>query len=169
MKYFLDTEFHDTLYSVTPISIGIVAEDGRELYMELQGWCYNANPDLRNETEKWLVANVLPHLGRAKWMRSDVAFKLLEFLSFDTSPSQFVAYWSAYDWVVLCQLIGGLPNLPPHIQPWIEDLAWLASPETIKALNIPNERPHHALYDARQLREQYHRVLLMNQAEHPRR
>lgn len=33
MKYFLDTEFIETVGHIELISIGIVSEDGRELYM----------------------------------------------------------------------------------------------------------------------------------------
>ena len=34
MKYFIDTEFVDDGKTIDLISIGIVAEDGRELYVE---------------------------------------------------------------------------------------------------------------------------------------
>lgn len=35
MKYFLDTEFHEDGKTIDLISIGIVAEDGREYYAGL--------------------------------------------------------------------------------------------------------------------------------------
>lgn len=34
MKYFIDTEFVDDGHTIDLISIGIVAEDGRELYLQ---------------------------------------------------------------------------------------------------------------------------------------
>ena len=149
MKFFLDTEFFDTGLRVIPISIGIVTEDGREYYAE----CYEERSVVNND--QWLKENVGIHLGKDQCFLSAVIRKqITEFIG-DTQ-AEFWAYWAAYDWVVFCQLMGGLMKLPKNVSPWIRDLAWLdPTLERIRALNIPNEKPHHALYDARELREQY--------------
>ena len=58
-RYFFDTEFHATAghpVQIFPISIGIVSDDGRTLYVEFEGALEAAR-----KTE-WLEKNVLPHL-----------------------------------------------------------------------------------------------------------
>ncbi|HEX6969125.1 MAG TPA: 3'-5' exoribonuclease [Micromonosporaceae bacterium] len=57
MKYFYDTEFLDDGASIDLISIGIVAEDGREYYAVSSDM-----PLDRIKDNDWLVRNVLPHL-----------------------------------------------------------------------------------------------------------
>ena len=37
MKYWMDTEFIERPYTIDLISIGLVAEDGREFYAEISG------------------------------------------------------------------------------------------------------------------------------------
>ena len=60
MRYFFDTEFLETSGSgqsrIQLISIGMVAEDGRELYLE------NSQFDWEQEMDPWLRENVKPHL-----------------------------------------------------------------------------------------------------------
>lgn len=57
MRYFYDTEFLDDGSTIELISIGIVAEDGREYY------AVNAHLNtVRIGGHDWLVKNVVPHL-----------------------------------------------------------------------------------------------------------
>jgi hypothetical protein len=148
MKFFLDTEFSDTGLQVHPISIGIVREDGREWYGEIQSlWRLDCDP--------WILRNVAPHLESAHGMdRKQASIAIREFIG--DEPAEFWAYWAAYDWVVFCQVMGGLMTLPKNVSPWIRDLAWLdPTLARIRALEVVNPKPHHALFDARELREQY--------------
>ncbi|HXO12259.1 MAG TPA: hypothetical protein VN871_07835, partial [Mycobacterium sp.] len=55
MRYFYDTEFIDDGYNIELISIGIVAEDGREYYAVSTEF----NPE---RAGNWVRANVLPKL-----------------------------------------------------------------------------------------------------------
>lgn len=56
-RYFYDLEFCENGKTIDLLSIGIVAEDGREYY------AVNATADITTAKENpWLVANVLPHL-----------------------------------------------------------------------------------------------------------
>lgn len=57
MKYFYDTEFLDNGTTVDLISIGIVAEDGREYY------AVNLDmPTVKIRDSEWLMENVMPQL-----------------------------------------------------------------------------------------------------------
>lgn len=153
MKFFLDTEFWDDGSRVWPISIGIVSEDGREYYAE----CNEGTGEARKAD--WIKDHVTPHLfppGIAK-LNAEIASEIKEFIGGE--PAEFWAYWASYDWVVLCQIHGGLMNLPRNVSPWVRDLAWLdPTLERIRALKIHNPKPHHALYDARELRAQYQAI-----------
>lgn len=150
MKYFLDTEFSDTGSVVHPISIGIVNENGDEYYTEISSpWRDTADP--------WILDNVGRYMGQMSarapsYVRDDI----IDYLG--DEPAEFWAYWASYDWVVFCQLMGGLMKLPKHVSPWVRDLAWLAPIEQIRALNVENRFPHHAMHDAFELREQYRRL-----------
>ena len=55
MRYFLDTEFDENGSTINLISIALVAEDGRELYLVSSEFSVNAFND-------WVKANVLPLL-----------------------------------------------------------------------------------------------------------
>jgi 3' exoribonuclease, RNase T-like len=153
LKFFLDTEFWDDGSRVWPISIGIVREDGREYYAEC-----NEGTGMARQAE-WIHDHVTPHLlpPTAAKLSGHIADEVRRFVG-DT-PAEFWAYWAAYDWVVFCQLMGGLLKLPKNISPWVRDLAWLdPSLHRIRALKVHNPKPHHALYDARELCEQYMRL-----------
>lgn len=160
MKYFFDTEFSDKGRVLYPISIGIVTEDGREFYSEIFSLWRVDDPD------PWIVENVGKYLAadQQALSREDVAERVREFIG--NEPAEFWAYWAAYDWVVFCQLMGGLMKLPKNVSPWVRDLAWLdPTLERIRALKVHNPKPHHALYDARELREQYTRLALNGGAD----
>ena len=148
MNYFLDTEFAETGGSDSPtidlISIGIVAEDGREYYGESSDFIpSNCNP--------WVVENVLPHLGprEERKPRSLIREDIMSFIGGDSLP-KFWGYYADYDWVVFCWLFGNMVDLPPKFPRFCMDLRqWLGQ------LGDPDIKPpapkdeHHALADAR--------------------
>jgi hypothetical protein len=126
VRYFLDTEFYENGTTIDLISIGVVAEDGREFYAVSQDAQLHCVSD-------WVRANVLPSLppyGSAFWMkRADIAAKLERFvregLVEDTKP-EFWAYYADYDWVALCQLFGTMMDLPKGFPMFCRDLKQLS-------------------------------------------
>jgi len=146
MKYFFDTEFIEDGKTIDLISIGVVDENGRELY------CCNtaARLDLAND---WVRANVLPHLppydDEAWCSREGIKNRLLTFVGGDLKP-EFWAYYADYDWVALCQLFGTMMQLPSYFPKWCRDLKQLSA-----SLESPRQHPpdpedeHDALADAR--------------------
>ncbi len=80
MRYFIDTEFHEDGRTIDLISIGIVAEDGRELY------ACNLDAELHRCHEKdfWLKDNVLsklPPYSDGVWMRKkEIRTQVLDFV-----------------------------------------------------------------------------------------
>jgi hypothetical protein len=166
MKYFFDTEFYEDGKTIDLISLGMVAEDGRELYL--------CNCEARlDRVSDWVRVNVLPTLppyGNKAWVtRQEMANQLVLFTGVDvpfirvndatmgmrtapvrdTTPVQFFAYYASYDWVCLCQLFGTMMKLPEHFPRWCSDLKQL-SVELQVAKQLPKpENAHDALADAK--------------------
>ena len=143
MRYFIDTEFMEAghLFPVTLLSIGIVAEDGREFY------AVNSEADhtLAND---WVKANVLPHLGRENRIRHvDIGHAILAFIGEDRP--KFWGYYADYDWVVFCQLFGAMIDLPKGWPMYCRDLKQWCDDLDNPKLPPQDSTEHNALYDAR--------------------
>lgn len=157
MRYFFDTEFlEDPAYPIELISIGIVAEDGREYYAEVD---LDDSVFERVLDHEWLMANVVPHLARNhmkhKWQ---IASEIAEFTR-NPNP-EFWAYCGAYDWVVLNQLYGAMVNHPSSWAFYCNDIAQLAHNLGINRRTLPpiteeHGTAHNALADARWCRDAY--------------
>lgn len=160
MKFWYDSEFHDLtgtsgVAHVVPISIGIVAEDGRELYEVCDWFDYEAVA-----ADPWLAANVIANLEkpREEWLsRRDLAQKIEKFFAVsDGKTNEMWAWYSAYDPVVLTGILGGfgrysraVPSITMDLRQ--EHLRW-GEPHLPRDKNT-NE--HNALYDARECRDMY--------------
>ena len=143
MKYFLDTEFHEyqpqltNINTIELISIGMVSEDGKELYLISRDFSVISAFD-----NEWLKENVLRNIfnefnqnGSQKfdWIgyqeaRSGKAFsnreikeKILGFVGNDEKP-EFYGYYCDYDWVVFCWLFGRMIDLPRNFPMYCRDL-----------------------------------------------
>lgn len=108
MNYYFDTEFLDDGKTIDLISIGIVAEDGREYY------AVSANFDESRATP-WLHKHVLNHIPRdfRRTPRGILAMEVSAFLE-PGEKNRVWGWYPAYDWVALCQLYGPMIARPPH-------------------------------------------------------
>lgn len=143
MKYFLDTEFSERgpLHPIQLISIGIVAEDGRELYL------ISGDYD-DEECNDWVKSNVLPHVaGRPRLPIGALATEIRKFVG-DDKP-EFWGYYADYDWVVFCQLFGAMIDLPKGWPMFCRDLKQLACDKGNPTLPAQSSTEHDALNDAR--------------------
>lgn len=149
MRYFFDTEFIEDGKTIDLISIGVVAEDGREYYAEA------SECDLSNASQ-WVKDNVFPTLTGTLTFRRDIALGLASFCGNDP---EFWAYFASYDWVVLCQLFGTMMQLPTGWPMAVMDIR-----QEAKRLNLPKfpkqiGGQHNALEDARWVRDMYDKYL----------
>ena len=159
MRYFFDTEFIENGKTIDLISIGIVAEDGREFY------ALNYDCDY-SKAGQWVKSNVLPYLpnrnrrnlasGEADLFgkyasHKQIAVKALSFCDPSTYGSpEFWAYYADYDWVAFCQLYGTMMDLPDGFPMYCRDLKQEADRLGIDLSDsVPQENEHHALADAR--------------------
>ena len=152
MRYWYDTEFLDTGNQVHLISIGITAEDGRELHLinsEAPWSLIVENP--------WLMANVVPYLDmipEAWRMREDMREEVIEFLKspVHSGDTELWAWYGAYDHVLLMQLVapsGKFIDCPKHIPHWTNDIRQKQHEMGDIVLPPQTNGQHNALEDAR--------------------
>lgn len=170
MRYFLDTEFIEDGKTIDLLSIAIVAEDGRELYAEID----QSEVDYA-KADQWVKDNVIAHLwsqqsltGKREanaWSRDGGIGGLL--YRRDLAPTirrfcdpkqygkpEFWAYYADYDWVGLCQLFGRMIDLPKGWPMYCNDLKQLCVSAGDPKLEKCQDE-HHALADARWVKKQY--------------
>lgn len=166
MKIFYDTEFIENGKTIDLISIGMVAEDGRELHAVNRDM-----PVKRISKHDWLMANVVPSLPRihgdrrlqvnprrnplaldfehpAMLSRERIATQAERFI-LATPDVELWAWYSAYDHVALCQLWGRMIDLPDGVPMWTDDLKQEAMRLGNPTMPKQAEGEHNALADAR--------------------
>lgn len=150
----MDTEFHEDGTTIDLISIGIVAEDGREYY------AISGEFDTHRAWEHpWLPDNVLVHLPWTPIKRLDRAHpdvktravirdEVSAFLH--STGTELWAYYAAYDHVAYAQLFGTMMWIPKHLPKRTNDLAQLIDAHDAWGF-IPRQTgtEHNALDDAR--------------------
>ncbi|WP_129307970.1 3'-5' exoribonuclease [Streptomyces sp. L2] len=184
MRIFYDTEFLEDGHTIELISIGMVAEDGRELYA--------VNEDISKDPlherickHQWLMENVIPHLplftggsakghGRLSMSLTYRGFFNLDMKSNTVMPPRMIrnavrdfvlaapdpqlwAWYGAYDHVALAQLFGRMIDLPEGVPMWTNDLKQEAARLGNPTLPEQPDGVHNALADARHnlVRAQY--------------
>lgn len=171
MKYFYDTEFIDDGKTIDLISIGIVAEDGREYYAQNRE-CNFDNANL------WVWANVIPNLNGIRritggirnligielklvdsldWKyKRDIANDLTLFTNSEKyGKPELWGYYSAYDHVALMQLFGAMIDKPSHLPMYTMDIKQLCKGLGDPKLPEQGKGGHHALADARWNKQAY--------------
>jgi hypothetical protein len=140
LRFWFDTEFIEDGHTIDLISIGIVAEDGRELYLESR----EVNLD---RASSWVKENVIPHLTGDRWDRVAMRTSILNFIG--TDNPEIWAYYADYDWVALCQLFGTMMDLPDGWPMYCRDVKQLCDSLGNPPLPKQDSAEHHALADAR--------------------
>lgn len=168
MKYYIDTEFHErgSSHPIQLISLGVVAEDGREYYAECGEVIYD-------ELSPWLKDNVVPLLNKKPISRAQMAEELLVFFGYtpcvkcnkggciecnnfgqvsSDESIEFWGYFSDYDWVVFCQIFGRMIDLPTGMPMYCNDVKQLANQLGAHKSTFPKQSlhtVHNAIADAR--------------------
>ncbi|CAL9380831.1 3'-5' exoribonuclease [Nocardiopsis dassonvillei] len=165
MKVFYDTEFVERgpEHPIHFISIGMVAEDGRELY--------GVNADMDQDlvrTHPWVGKHVWPHLplvearqgvrgGSRRRLDTDhpdvrphaqISRLVSDFLA-SVPDVELWAWYGGYDHVVLAQRWGTMVQVPSHVPRWTNDLRQEAHRQGNPRLPEQPGDEHHALADAR--------------------
>lgn len=168
MRYYLDEEFIDDGQTIDLISIGIVAEDGRELYLQ----SCEFDPD---KASSWVQEHVFTSLVVCPCLSGNVrglyAHEEGQCIFNDTSKGIIGAIvdcpwrtreqlkrdilcfmdpllygkpelWSwcgAYDFVAFCQIFGTMMDLPPSYPHYIKDLQQVLDERGISDEELPEQ------------------------------
>lgn len=164
---YYDCEFLEDGKTIELISIGMVSEDGLELYL-----VNNDMPWDRIMQRPWLVENVVTSLptrlvnGALQLDRSNpsvrpkaaIANEVARFITSYTNPELW-AYYAAYDHVVMCQLFGRMIDLPDGVPMYTNDL----KQEIVRYGNpiLPKQADglHNALADAKWVCATYDKLI----------
>jgi hypothetical protein len=168
MKIFMDSEFIERPGTIELISLGLVTEDGREYYA--QSWEFDAHA-----ANPWVQEHVLPQLDACKdrlpqawhqeihpvehdwwcpWQsHAQIRRGILDFVG--TTTPEFWTYYGAYDWVAWCWLFGAMVDLPQGWPMYAYDLRQWLDHRGLGHVTQPDDMPHHALSDARWVRQTY--------------
>jgi hypothetical protein len=149
-RFFIDSEFLEDGMTIMPISLAVVALDGRELYLEFEF----DEEKINAFHDPFVRDHVLPHLERKEVVSLAEGAKRIAAFVEPTPPRrrpEFWGYYADYDWVLLCRLFGRMVDLPPFMPKYCMDLQqwWkqLGCPEGLKPPK-PKDA-HNALADAR--------------------
>lgn len=168
MRYYLDTEFDEK--SKFMLSVGIVAQDGREFYAVDTNYQFVKND--------WLTEHVVPHLFDLTASQAifqghsfQIARQLVDFMAGD-HDAKFYGWKSAWDIVLVHSLFGGYQGVLdagvgiPLVCFDLYQMSQSLGVDSVKEKIRPLEPAHHALVDARwnklvhqQLMMQYGREL----------
>ncbi|MEE4305660.1 3'-5' exoribonuclease [Pseudomonas alliivorans] len=139
MRLFLDCEFTRLSAQAKLISLALVAEDGREFYVEvIDAWREDDCSDFVKEI-------VLPQLwgGQYAMPLIEARSALLRFLATYDEEIKLVTDAPIYDWELFCELAYDNGRWPKNVRNYPTDATTL-SPTSDGAV-----LPHHALLDAR--------------------
>jgi DNA polymerase III epsilon subunit-like protein len=156
---FVDTEF-STLdpYKGEILSVGMVKTDGEELYIELEH---------NGEVSEWVRDNILPTLIQTKVSRNKAKELIKEFVG--EGKPYMVSYVNQFDTIYMYKLFG-VGNEPFY---WLpidfasilfahgrdpEDLGNIEKICNEFGVDYNNHHQHHALDDAKLLREIYLKI-----------
>jgi hypothetical protein len=149
VKYFLDTEFIENgpHHPIDLLSIGIVCEDGRELYaISSEADLSSANP--------WVQEHVLPHLGDQERQPLATITNSIKALVGNKKPEVW-AYFSSYDWVIFCQMFETMANMPEKWPTHCNDLKIELDRSGIPRLPKQTSIKQNSLNDARWTKDGY--------------
>lgn len=189
MKFFIDTEFHEyqkttgifrkqKTDTIELISIGIVAENGKEYYAICNEFDLAAaweNEWLRENVLKSIHSDLMAMEGTytktyhcnlvdfslkgmgnlLKWhgkTKQEIRWDIIKFIG--TEKPDFYGYYCDYDWVIFCWLFGRMIDLPGNFPMFCIDLrqmmeeAGLTKEWKEKACPAPDNE-HNALADAK--------------------
>jgi hypothetical protein len=142
MKIFIDTEFTDPI-DIDLISIGLVAEDGREFYGERDDF----DDRLANTFVRAFVLPLLRSDGALVVNKSALRDAVGTWLSqFDDGSRVSICFDNVVDWAMLADLFDKTPPVWLRARNVREYIDWPMRQRYFEKTRLPE---HHALHDAR--------------------
>ncbi|WP_353647830.1 polyadenylate-specific 3'-exoribonuclease AS [Nakamurella sp. A5-74] len=145
-RYFYDCEFIEDGLTIELVSIGVVADDGREYYAVSTDF----DPGRANSFVRTHVLDKLPSPADRAWRsRRRIRDDLQEFFAAGVTPIELWAWVAAYDHVALAQLWGAMPALPRFIPRFTREIRQFWESAGSPELPTHTADRHEALADAR--------------------
>ncbi len=145
-RYFYDCEFIEDGRTIELISIGVVAEDGREFYAISTDF----DPEAAGPWVRRNVLDKLPSPADRSWRgRSRIRDELFDFLVEPGLPVELWAWYAAYDHVVLAQLWGAMPAMPNEVPRLTREIRQHWEAAGCPPIPEPGPDRHNALADAK--------------------
>ncbi|MEC5218690.1 hypothetical protein RCH09_003664 [Actimicrobium sp. GrIS 1.19] len=142
MKIFIDTEFTDPI-DIDLISIGLVAEDGREFYGERDDF----DVGLANTFVRAFVLPLLRADGALVASKPALRDAIGAWLAqFDDGSRVSICFDNVVDWAMLSDLFDKAPPAWLHSRNIRDYIDWPMRQRYFEQTRFPE---HHALYDAR--------------------
>lgn len=161
MRFHYDWEFKENGKTIQPISLGMVAESGDELYIiskdTIDDFRYRQQIDLLDPTDFWLQENVYRHISfededlYGMWnfhLKAGPVVHDFIMRNMDGQPTELWGYYAAYDHVCLAQLFGKMIDLPTGIPMFTNELMTIRNGQPLP-VRPSNLTEHHALNDAK--------------------
>jgi hypothetical protein len=175
MRYYLDTEFDEKRAQL--ISIGLVAQNGREFYAVNESYDQEHMSDWLKEHVKPLLYNTDVIDASTRFGRTAMPSQFVSEQSFNIArdlvdfigPDHDVEFWGykcAWDIVLVHRLFGGYSEISEAGHPiplTCSDLTQLARSlgiESLKEKVPPFEPAHHALVDARWNKHVHEQIII---------
>lgn len=139
LKLYIDCEFTQLSQAAKLISLALVAESGKEFYVELlDTWG-------TQDCSDFVIEIVLPQLWGGAYAMPVVEARdaLLAFLGGFTEMVEIVTDAPQFDWELFCELTYLDVQWPSNVRNWPTDAT------TLEAVSDGTPLPHHALLDAR--------------------
>lgn len=166
MRYHYDLEFEEHGKTIIPISLGMIADDGRELYLinkeyaqtyiDVEPYYWKDEPSVITE---WLSTNVMNHIDQKQIDLYGVNYKhwghevhaFVSDLGRYTSRDEIelMGWYAAYDHVALAQIWGPMMLLPEPIPMFTRELEDFRIGQSTPARDKEKYPEHHALHDAK--------------------
>jgi len=162
-KLFFDTEFTGLHQHTSLISIGIVADNGKTFYAELNDYD-------QSQIDDWLKTNVIDNLVLTAETETDIYSEKVRFFGSSSDLKNVLSLWLtenfekvemwsdclSYDWVLFSQIFGHAFNIPSNVYYIPFDICTLfkmkgIDPDINRERFINHNNPdlkHNALHDA---------------------
>jgi hypothetical protein len=161
VNFHYDFEFKEDGVTIEPISLGMVDDNGHELYLihrpAINNFRKRKTKGILDQTDLWLQENVFNHITFEDEdifgcnSKAEMATKVYSFIT-DYNPgnqsAELWGYFAAYDHVCLSQLFGRMIDLPYPMPMFTNELMTIRNGRSKPAR--PTSLPeHHSLMDAK--------------------
>jgi hypothetical protein len=160
---FYDWKFYENKKAIEPISLGIIDDTGRELYLVNNDFDWDSclNKSLQDFIKPQVAIGLSEAKEAYKCTADEIGDRILDWLRpyiKDGEAIYLASYCTAFNHVLLVQQLGGLSNCPKFIPDWTRDLKQNFADLGIEEEELigKKDNANNALFTARWIRNIYY-------------